>query len=363
MFEEARMSRTLASLLAVISLTCCTFDAQSKDLSDTVTRATLARPSPFTNVVYSSRAISPDGKTLHSARYWLSGMRIHILSEEVPNELNASSLEDIPEAIWTKGHFTFELIKNDDGTFIRTKRPTDWREMIERDKREFTSKVNEGELHILDPEAWQEMQEADSWLYKYALTVDADQDLKNSLSTPGMTSERGRLAFLRDDPKHSLGWELIFDPATGMKQIERRWAGDHLILQGQWNTTQAIAVAQFQIPDRDLEAWRGRFGEKAGGLGLVLKSGEPMGPFSVSGVLSNSPAAVAQIEPGSVLIAIEGHTTEGMQKATAVDLIRGLPGTRVTIEIEDPRTQEKRTLELKRQILVRTAVQATGNRR
>jgi hypothetical protein len=297
---------------------------------------------------------------LHLTRYWLSGSRIHILSEELPNELNASSVEDIPEVIWTKGHLTFELIRNDDGAFIRIKRPAGWREMIEQDKRGFTPKVNEGELHILDPEAWQEIQNADSWLYKYALTVDADEDLKDSLSTPGMSSERGRLAFLQDGWKR---WELIFDPATGMKQIERRWAGDHLILQGQWNTTQAIAVAQFQIPDRDLEAWRERFGEKAGGLGLVLKSGEPMGPFSVSGVVSNSPAAAAQIEPGSVLIAIEGHTTEGMQKATAVDLIRGLPGTRVTIEIKDPGTQEKRTLELKREILVRTTAPAAGNRR
>jgi hypothetical protein len=298
---------------------------------------------------------------LTSSRCWVSGNQIHLLNEEITNQWNATSLEEIPGAAWTRGRIVFEMIRNEQGAFMRMKRPSGWEEMVEQCKQGSASEGNGGELHILDPEAWQETRQPDSWLANYSLTVDADENLKSNLSAPGTIREPGRFALVRDDSKHSLAWELIYDPITGIKKTERRWTGDRLASLAQWSTTQAIAAAQFQIPERDLQAWRSRFGEKSGGLGLVFKSGQPVGPFTVDSVLPDSAAAAARIEPGSMLVAIDGRKTEGMQKDAAADLIRGLPGTRVTIGIKDPQTGITQTLELERRLLTPPGTQPPRN--
>jgi hypothetical protein len=233
------------------------------------------------------------------------------------------------------------------------KEPNNWAESVERTKQLVASKFKgqQAEFRPLDPESWQEAYKPDVWLGSYPLTVDADEDAKRNLSFPGVVIQRGRLALTFDGTPPKYGWELIFDPVTGLKRTERRWLNGNLVFEGQWNTTQSVSSAQFQISDKDLEAWRGRFGTKAAGVGFVLKSGELTGPFTIERIVSNSPAAEAHIEPGSLIVAIDGQKTQGMPIKVAVDLVRGLPGTRVKLEIADGQTQEKRTVELERRML------------
>jgi hypothetical protein len=329
--------------------------SHAQKLSDTGEEASLSHPDGFTNVVYVSRSIGMEDSMLHFTRYWLAGGYVHILSQSITNIRSVNSLDAVPEVAWANGSMAFELIKNAQGVFVRMRRPANWAERIEGAKQLVASgfEGRQAEFRPLEPESWQEAHEPDSWLKRYSLTVDADDYAKHNLSSPGAVIERGRLAIVVDGNPQKLSWELLFDPVTGMKRTERRWLNGNLVFEAQWNTTQSISSAQFQIQDKDLEAWRGRFGPKAGGVGLLLAAGELTGPFTVVGIVSNSAAAGAGIEPGSLILAIDGRDTTGMSQNEAVDLIRGLPGTRVKIELSTPPAQQRKPLELERQILWR----------
>lgn len=83
------------------------------------------------------------------------------------------------------------------------------------------------------------------------------------------------------------------------------------------------------------------------GVGVALTLTEP--PVVVS-VFGGSPAARAGIRPGEALVSINGHSTATIEPGRVTDLLRGSPGTRVTLGVK--MGARERTVVLRRQEIV-----------
>jgi carboxyl-terminal processing protease len=88
-------------------------------------------------------------------------------------------------------------------------------------------------------------------------------------------------------------------------------------------------------------------GRKPGMLGMVLAIVKQ--DIIVSAVSDNSPASRAEIEPGSVVVAVDGKAVAGKTLAEATLAIRGDVGTRVTLDLLEGKPPVKRTLVLTRE--------------
>jgi len=89
----------------------------------------------------------------------------------------------------------------------------------------------------------------------------------------------------------------------------------------------------------------GRFG----GVGIVI--GVRDGVLTVIAPIEDTPAFRAGILPGDRIVGIGDLTTDQMDIETASGLLRGEPGTKVTVKILRPRTREVRVVELVRAII------------
>ncbi|KLU59246.1 carboxy-terminal processing protease CtpA precursor [Peptococcaceae bacterium CEB3] len=80
-----------------------------------------------------------------------------------------------------------------------------------------------------------------------------------------------------------------------------------------------------------------------GGVGIVLSLKDPK-KLTVLQTIKNTPAAKAGILPGDVIVKIDNVDTSSIGQDKAVALMRGDPGTKVTLEVY--RASEKKTLTL-----------------
>jgi carboxyl-terminal processing protease len=72
------------------------------------------------------------------------------------------------------------------------------------------------------------------------------------------------------------------------------------------------------------------------GVGMELNKGSENGPPTIRRVLPAGPAAKAGIEPGWVLLSINGTNTVGRNLKECVEFVRGEEGSRVQLELADP---------------------------
>jgi len=70
------------------------------------------------------------------------------------------------------------------------------------------------------------------------------------------------------------------------------------------------------------------------GVGIQLAADEKTKKLTVIAPIEDSPAFTAGIQSKDIIAKIDGKTTEGMDVNTAVGLIRGQPGTSITLVIE-----------------------------
>lgn len=91
-----------------------------------------------------------------------------------------------------------------------------------------------------------------------------------------------------------------------------------------------------------------------GGLGLVVQSKD--GYVTVISPMDDSPGLRVGILPGDRILKVNGQSVENMDLEDAVKLLRGDPGTKVTVVIERPSTGMQKSLTLKRAIIVMTMV-------
>ena len=87
-----------------------------------------------------------------------------------------------------------------------------------------------------------------------------------------------------------------------------------------------------------------------GGLGLVVE--EKGGYVTVIAPMDDSPGFRAGIMPGDRIMKIDGRSSDKMALEDAVKLLRGDPGTKVTVTIDRPSTGEEKTFTVSRAVIV-----------
>ncbi len=89
--------------------------------------------------------------------------------------------------------------------------------------------------------------------------------------------------------------------------------------------------------------------------GIGVSVGPQHRGLLIAHVFDSSPAAHAGLKPGELIIAVNGRKLEGLSADAATALIKGLPGTDVSLEIEAPRPAHGRaathTLKITRAVI------------
>ncbi len=101
---------------------------------------------------------------------------------------------------------------------------------------------------------------------------------------------------------------------------------------------------------------KGLSGERYGGVGIYL--GEKSGWIQIVAPLDGSPASRAGLAAGDLIIRIDGVSTHRMEIEKAVKLMRGKVGAMLEIEVLRPSDSSRRTVELRREIIVAPSVVA-----
>ena len=96
----------------------------------------------------------------------------------------------------------------------------------------------------------------------------------------------------------------------------------------------------------NLESFNQQIEGRFSGIGLSVT--EVKRGLRAETVYAGSPAAEAGIEPGEVVVSVEGESIAGVPSAEATKKIKGPEGTEVTIGVLDPETKKTRELTLTR---------------
>jgi carboxyl-terminal processing protease len=86
-----------------------------------------------------------------------------------------------------------------------------------------------------------------------------------------------------------------------------------------------------------------------GGLGIVVSTRD--GVLTVVAPMEDTPGFAAGLLTGDRIIAIDGNTTEGLQVQDAVRVLRGEPGTRVSLKILRPSNSSMFEVDLTRAVI------------
>lgn len=103
--------------------------------------------------------------------------------------------------------------------------------------------------------------------------------------------------------------------------------------------------SQFLDPDMYREMKDETAGE-FGGLGIVVTIKD--GTLTIVSPMEDTPGFHAGLLPGDCILEIDGRPTDGLSLADVVKLLRGVPGTTVTLKIARPKTNEFKDLKLTR---------------
>ena len=103
---------------------------------------------------------------------------------------------------------------------------------------------------------------------------------------------------------------------------------------------------QLKVGDMVAGAGTPASSQKFSGIGAILQVSE-RGPV-ITGTVPNSPAANAGLMTGSIIAKIDGKPTAGMALQNCVNLIRGLEGTDISLEIISPTDGTSTVMTLKR---------------
>jgi carboxyl-terminal processing protease len=88
------------------------------------------------------------------------------------------------------------------------------------------------------------------------------------------------------------------------------------------------------VSPREMEEFTVGTAGRYGGIGLLIEDHE--GKFTVSRVFPNTPGEQAGVQPGDMIIAIDGKPTKGWKFGDVTGLLKGTPGTKVTVDFARP---------------------------
>jgi carboxyl-terminal processing protease len=103
------------------------------------------------------------------------------------------------------------------------------------------------------------------------------------------------------------------------------------------------------LPAEDFAIFQGDTEGRFGGVGVEVDFGDQFA--TVIAPIEGSPAARAGIRSGDRIFAIDGQPVAGKDPMTLVQMMRGAPGTRVTLSIRREGEEKLATLELTREVI------------
>ncbi len=105
------------------------------------------------------------------------------------------------------------------------------------------------------------------------------------------------------------------------------------------------------IPPDELQEFKEDLDQKFGGIGIVVEFDDDAERITVLSPLPDTPAIAAGIRAGDKILAIDGTRIAGKQIREAVDLMRGDPGTELTLTLIHRGEEEPVEITLKRAII------------
>ena len=105
------------------------------------------------------------------------------------------------------------------------------------------------------------------------------------------------------------------------------------------------------ISPEELTGFQEDLDQKFGGIGIVVEVDRDSELLTVLSPLPDTPAFAAGMRAGDVILAINGRSTEGFQIRDAVELMRGDPGTSLTITVRHVGETATIDMELERAII------------
>ena len=123
--------------------------------------------------------------------------------------------------------------------------------------------------------------------------------------------------------------------ASSIKLIERNYihpiGQDQLVTDALKGMFSRLDPHSGYMDEQEFKEIQGTINGKFGGLGIEMlnQNGIPQ----VISPIDGEPAARAGLQPGDQIVSINGQTTRGMDSQKVVGLLRGKPGTAVTISI------------------------------
>lgn len=105
------------------------------------------------------------------------------------------------------------------------------------------------------------------------------------------------------------------------------------------------------ISPKELSAFSEELGQEFGGIGILVEVNRETKRLTVLSPLPDTPAYAAGMRAGDQILVIDGQSTEGFQIADAVELMRGEPGTILSLTIRHAGHQNTIDLELERAVI------------
>lgn len=99
---------------------------------------------------------------------------------------------------------------------------------------------------------------------------------------------------------------------------------------------------------------------KYAGVGSTIRFHKDKNTTVFTGPYENMPAFKAGVRAGDAIISIDGEKTEGLSVDSVSDMLRGEPGTKLTVVVERPGKKEKLTFKLERESIALPAISYYG---
>jgi len=148
-------------------------------------------------------------------------------------------------------------------------------------------------------------------------------------------------------------YELVKILVDTLDQVDRNYVKDvdrrelvEAAIQGMLNKLDPYSS---YITPQQTSQFRTSVENEFGGIGIQLDGEEGM--LKVASPIYGTPAYRAGIVAGDRIVAIEGESTDKIDRDEAIRRLKGPPGTKVTITVLHPTTQESRKVTLTRELI------------
>jgi carboxyl-terminal processing protease len=103
------------------------------------------------------------------------------------------------------------------------------------------------------------------------------------------------------------------------------------------------------VSPKEMEEFTVETAGRYGGIGLLIEDHE--GKFTVNRVFPNTPGEQAGVQPGDLVMAIDGKPTHGWEFANVTGALKGEPGTRVMVDFARPGVAQPIQIKLTRAVV------------